>query len=574
MAKMDEMVASLGEYEDASDCSKNVYVKETTRAVVRGAEDDVRDEAQANDSLRFDPYCEVRDSPSSPKTLPREEVEICRRTVKHLELKATIARIYEKFAEDSSKGTVVEFGVLIDATSAAIFELADETPDPVYTIRVFQQHLWELAVKRNHYIISLAQPMENIDRRCFWQGQMLLRGPEKEVPDVLEITKEMKDELKELRKKNTFYGIGGAIFTAAIQLGLIRYSRSLSWIAGFCMALCPGSFVVCNLGMRIHDSSHDTEASTGLANRLVGVLCDCFVPTPGETFRFAQDHHYHHVKLGQPGEAGVMDNDLLSPDLANLVGRNAVRKFLLVILFPIAFGVDQGGLCAPESMTALLELATKVLFVTAVALLGGPRALAYWLVSGFVAHSANVLTSAHWTQEHGMSRPMFKFRDDLDEAYADIPRRRRRDAKDIGWSEVPVIQETRSFYPENFFRQQVTDRVGLHESWAAWMAGWYDGCVHRWVNYHNEHHLFTKVPSFNLPRLRALLRPYWDCQIHNDLGSDDVWDFIFNPDRCATFRTVRSGAVGRWWREHVNTSLVLSKTTRGDDDDDDDKKFK
>ena len=50
------------------------------------------------------------------------------------------------------------------------------------------------------------------------------------------------------------------------------------------------------------------------------------------------------------------------------------------------------------------------------------------------------------------------------------------------------------------------------------------------VGYHNEHHDFTRIPGFKLPKVKAIAPEYYDHLSYHESSFQVLWNFIMNPD--------------------------------------------
>lgn len=260
----------------------------------------------------------------------------------------------------------------------------------------------------------------------------------------------------------------------AVALGVAR----LGW--GWVLLL---SYVVSatanhTLWVLIHECTHNLVLRSSRANSLLQIFCNGPIVFPA-AISFRKFHLLHHRFQGHP----ELDADLASPWEARLVGNSTVRKALWLLTF-----FAWQALRAPRLKKVplwdrwyVLNVAWQLLFVGAVAYLGGAKAVVYLTAGSIFAIGLHPF-GGRWIQEHYLTSPE---------------------------------QETFSYYgPAN--------RLALN------------------VGFHNEHHDAMTVAWFRLPQVRRLAP-----EMYQPLKSHTSWTklvlrFIFDPSLSLYSRRVRS----------------------------------
>ncbi len=235
-------------------------------------------------------------------------------------------------------------------------------------------------------------------------------------------------------------------------------------------AFCFGAFINHALYVLMHECTHGLVFRSSLLNRLSGLICDFALVLPS-AMGFQRYHLYHHRYLGQY----EMDPDVVSHGEARLIGNSAWRKALWVFLLPVSQALRPMKLKALRGIPVwdpwiALNFATQIAVCTLLAIVLGPKALAYLALSTLFALGLHPL-GGRWIQEHHVTREG---------------------------------QDTYSYYgPLNRF------------------------CFN--MGFHNEHHDFPNVPWNNLPKVRRVASEYYE-----NLKSYESWiavlaKFIFDP---------------------------------------------
>jgi sphingolipid delta-4 desaturase len=191
---------------------------------------------------------------------------------------------------------------------------------------------------------------------------------------------------------------------------------------------------------------------------------------------FKRYHIEHHKYLGEDG----IDTDL--PSRLELVCLRNVAGKAFFCTFQILFYALRPGFIRSQTLTwwHLFNFLLQLVFDLVVYFLMGPRAIAYFIMSSFLAGSLHPC-AGHFIAEHYVW-------DGLD-------------------------QETYSYYgPLNY----LTYNVG----------------------YHNEHHDFPSIPWTRLPKVRALAPEFYDTLPSHPSWSKVIFNFIFD-DNVGLFARVK-----------------------------------
>jgi len=210
----------------------------------------------------------------------------------------------------------------------------------------------------------------------------------------------------------------------------------------------------------------------------------------------------HHKSLGVDG----LDTDL--PTALEAIFLDSVLGKTFFCTFQIVFYAVRPVLVYKMPFTSVhySNIAAQILFDVGFAALAGPRVIAYFIISSFLAGSLHPC-AAHFIAEHYVFlKPAAKGKTPPN----DTP-----------------IPETFSYYgPLNI----LTYNVG----------------------YHNEHHDFPAVPWTRLPKLHAIAKEFYEPLPCHESWPLVLWHFITDTD-VGLWCRVRRGQGGRLvgaWKEN------------------------
>jgi sphingolipid 4-desaturase/C4-monooxygenase len=240
-------------------------------------------------------------------------------------------------------------------------------------------------------------------------------------------------------------------------------------------ALVIGAVLAHWCAMGIHECSHDLGARTPVGNRLVSLLANVPMVVPA-AMSFHRYHIDHHTYLG----VRTLDTDLAPRFEFTLVDNSAVRKFIVLLLFPVLY-LFRGAMFAKRpDRWELLNLVFMVAVNAAIVATLGWAALAYLLASFWFGHGIHPV-AAHFIHEHYI------------------------------WTEG---QETYSYYgPLN----HVTFNVGLHY----------------------EHHDLMNIPGWRLPELRRAAPEFYEGLVEHRSWAAILWRYVVDPKIGPYTRQVR-----------------------------------
>ena len=277
-----------------------------------------------------------------------------------------------------------------------------------------------------------------------------------------------------------------ALFVAALVVIQVGLAFALSDApAGLMLLTAYTAGPVLSLGLwaLIHDCIHDLVFRSKRANAWLMILANLPLLVPAAT-SFRKYHIMHHRFQGDP----TRDGDIPTEMEARLVGSCPLRKSLWLLAMPLIQCLRATRLEQVRFFDGwfLANLAAQAVFVAGIALIAGPWALLYLLVSSLFAVGLHPL-GARWIQEHFV----------LEEG-----------------------QETASYY----------------------------GPLNRLVfnaGYHNEHHDLMGVPWMHLPRVRAAAPEFYDTLHAHRSWTRLLFKFLFDPQVTLFSRTIRCPAAGR-----------------------------
>ncbi|KAI9680596.1 MAG: hypothetical protein M1817_004036 [Caeruleum heppii] len=273
---------------------------------------------------------------------------------------------------------------------------------------------------------------------------------------------------------------------------LLRNSPILSW-PFLLTAYIVGATANQNLFLAIHEISHNLAFRSPRANRLLAVAANLPIGIPYSA-AFRPYHLTHHKSLGVDGLDTDLPTALEAAFLDSILGKAVFCTFqiLFYAIRPMmVYNVPLTGL-------HLLNIVAQVSFDLLLVRYAGGRALAYLILSSFLAGSLHPC-AAHFIAEHYVFDPQ--------------PTAKGRGAADL----VPV-PETFSYYgPLNL----LTYNVGLH----------------------NEHHDFPAVPWTRLPILHDTAREFYRDLPQHKSWTWVIWQFIWDRNVGLGCRVKRAQAL-------------------------------
>src|SRR3984957_5723334 len=283
-------------------------------------------------------------------------------------------------------------------------------------------------------------------------------------------------EVRQLIGKNkyTFFAILGLVLFQCILAGLVRNS---SWWIVIGAAYLLGAFADHSLFVMIHECAHHLLFKSRTANRLAGILANLPQLFPS-SISFERYHIKHHSFQG----VHELDADLPNRWEARLINNYFIGKVTWLLFYPFfqVFRVSRLKEIKPFDKWIALNLVMEVVFVTAIWLLFGPRAIVYLLASFFFSVGLHPL-GARWIQEHYLT-------------YKE--------------------QETYSYYG------------GLNT-------------VAFNVGYHNEHHDFPSIPWNRLPQIRQTAPGFYNSLYYHTSWFKLFFRFLFDKEISLFSRVVR-----------------------------------
>jgi sphingolipid 4-desaturase/C4-monooxygenase len=285
---------------------------------------------------------------------------------------------------------------------------------------------------------------------------------------------------------------------------LLKDTPILSW-PFFLTAYIVGATANQNLFLAIHEISHNLAFRTAIYNRLLAIFANLPIGIPYSA-GFRQYHLTHHKSLGVDGLDTDLPTAFEAVFLDSVAGKAFFATFQLLFyairpmfIFKIPFGPIH-----------FLNIAVQVVFDAIVIRYLGGHALAYFILSSFLAGSLHPC-AAHFISEHYVfERSQVKG--------GKMPR------------DVP-IPETFSYYgPLNM----LTYNVG----------------------YHNEHHDFPAVPWTRLPKLYEIAKEFYEPLPYHKSWPYVIWQFILDKEVgmwCRVKRAEGGRLVGAWKESEVQS---------------------
>ncbi|KAL8704093.1 MAG: hypothetical protein Q9201_002754 [Fulgogasparrea decipioides] len=253
-----------------------------------------------------------------------------------------------------------------------------------------------------------------------------------------------------------------------------------------------------NLFLAIHEISHNLAFKSPSANRAFAVIANLPIGLPYSA-AFRPYHLTHHKSLGVDGLDTDLPTSVEAFFLDSVLGKAFFCTFQILFYALRPMMVYQ----LPLTFLHLFNLAAQVVFDVFLVHYLGAGALAYLIISSFLAGSLHPC-AGHFLAEHYVfdKQPMS----------ARVPSNR-----------VPV-PETYSYYgPLNV----LTYNVGLH----------------------NEHHDFPAIPWTRLPVLHKIAEEFYVDLPHHTSWVWVIWQFIWDQEVglwCRVKRETGGKKVGGW----------------------------
>lgn len=248
----------------------------------------------------------------------------------------------------------------------------------------------------------------------------------------------------------------------------------------------------------IHELSHNLLFKKPIHNKLFAIFANLPIGIPYSA-SFQPYHQLHHKFMGDEN----LDTDLPTKYegiiLSNVLGKVffAICQILFYALRPMFITQIK------FTQIHLLNIVVQVLVDIAMVKLWGGRALAYFIMSSFLAGSLHPC-AGHFIAEHYVLNHLNKPRKDID-------------YKGLGYNiDEGLPEETYSYYgPLN----RLTWNVG----------------------YHNEHHDFPFIAWSKLPQLKEIASEFYDPlpQVESWVGV--LWWFCFDDINTLWNRVKRTG---------------------------------
>ncbi|KAI9727086.1 MAG: hypothetical protein M1828_007287 [Chrysothrix sp. TS-e1954] len=253
-----------------------------------------------------------------------------------------------------------------------------------------------------------------------------------------------------------------------------------------------------NLFLAIHELSHNLGFKSPSANRLLAVFANLPIGIPYSA-SFRPYHLTHHKSLGVDG----LDTDLPTSFEAWFLDSVGGKAFFCT--FQILFYALRPMFVYKLPLTGLhfANIVAQVAFDVALVKFAGGKALAYLIISSFLAGSLHPC-AGHFIAEHYVFSPQ--------EESKKHKLLQQSNPKTAG---APPPEETYSYYgPLNL----LTYNVGLH----------------------NEHHDFPAVPWTRLPRLHELAKEFYEDLPSHRSWVSVMWQFVLDENVGLWCRVKRS----------------------------------
>jgi sphingolipid delta-4 desaturase len=284
----------------------------------------------------------------------------------------------------------------------------------------------------------------------------------------------------------------------------LRNQRMFSW-PFLLIAYVVGATANQNLFLAIHEISHNLAFKSGAWNRIFAIFANIPIGIPYSA-GFRPYHLTHHKSLGVDG----LDTDL--PTAFEAIFLDSVLGKTFFCTFQILFYAVRPIFVykMPFTNVHFANIVAQVAFDLVVVQLMGRNALAYFIMSSFLAGSLHPCASHFIAEHYVFSIPQSK----------GTPH-----PKDV------PIPETYSYYgPLNV----LTYNVG----------------------YHNEHHDFPAVPWSRLPQLYSIAKEFYEPLPCHKSWPLVTWQFILDKEVglwCRVKRAQGGRLVGSWTESEVQS---------------------
>ena len=301
--------------------------------------------------------------------------------------------------------------------------------------------------------------------------------------------------------KTIFVILGIVIF----QVALAWFTASQSWWIVFAAAYLLGAFADHALFVMIHECAHRLLFKGAIANRLAGMLANLPQLFPSSV-SFERYHIKHHSFQG----VHELDADLPNHWEAKLIDNYFIGKAIWLLFYPIfqLFRISRLKEIKAFDTWVAINWATQIVFITAIWLWLGPKAVVFLLASFFFSVGLHPL-GARWIQEHYITHS--------------------------------ADQETYSYYG-------VLNTVAFN------------------VGYHNEHHDFPSVPWNRLPKIKAGAPNFYNTLFYHKSWTKLFLRFLFDKEISLYSRIVRKnrGKVNLVDKAKHDMDIIQAKPLRAE----------
>jgi sphingolipid 4-desaturase/C4-monooxygenase len=292
-------------------------------------------------------------------------------------------------------------------------------------------------------------------------------------------TRQILQQHPEVRKligknKYTFFAVFGLV---AFQCVLAWLVMAQPWWVVLAAAYFLGAFADHALFVMIHECAHHLLFKSRAANRLAGILSNLPLLFPSSV-SFERYHIKHHSFQG----VHELDADLPNRWEARLINNYFFGKIIWLLFYPLfqIFRISRLREIKPFDKWVALNFGAQIVFIAAVWMVLGPKALIFMLASFFFSVGLHPL-GARWIQEHYLTHGE---------------------------------QETYSYYG-------VLNTVAFN------------------VGYHNEHHDFPSIPWNKLPQIKSTAPDFYDSLASHRSWTKLFFRFLFDREISLFSRVVR-----------------------------------
>lgn len=284
--------------------------------------------------------------------------------------------------------------------------------------------------------------------------------------------------------------IGKNPLTIVAIIGLVLFQLVLAvlladqaWWVVIAAAYILGAFADHALFVMIHECAHRLIFKSQVANRLSGIFANIPLIFPSSV-SFERYHIKHHSFQG----VHELDGDLPNHWEAKLINNYFIGKVIWLLFYPFfqLFRISRLKEIKPFDGWIALNWIVQVVFVVGIAIIWGPKAILFLILSFFFSVGLHPL-GARWIQEHYLTHGE---------------------------------QETYSYYG-------VLNNVAFN------------------VGYHNEHHDFPSIPWNKLPQIRNEAPTFYNSLAYHTSWTKLFFRFLFDKEISLYSRIVRKnrGAV-------------------------------